>query len=223
MGNKVEEITARCIAALRDANHDSWSEAVIWDSILEAEKVITNYRPDVTAVDMVYSCTAGVRQSLAAIDDPPVNRLLSVKHNVSQDDLPGRSIRRTAVGDLDAIRPNWRSATPGGEIREYLHDEREPLIFDVYPPVVAGTKARLSYSAIPQPYGEVDGDTETTVNALYEPQIIEWALYRLFGHDVEGSANLTRSGQHLANFERMMGIKLDAEKYFAGKNLEHKR
>jgi hypothetical protein len=47
-------------------------------------------------------------------------------------------------------------------------------------------------------------------------------MYRLFGHDTEGAVNVTRSQQHLGNFQAMMGIKIQSESQFSVKNQEYR-
>lgn len=223
MGALVEALTARITAALRDAGHDAWSLDVVHDAVLEGEKVIVIFRPDATATDREFTCVAGIRQSIAALTAPVPNRIIAVKYNVTDAGAPGRSINRVAEAQLDAIRPDWRSATAGTVIREYIHDPREPLLFYTSPPVAAGTKCQISYSAVPAAYGTVDNSTQTTVSELYEPMLMEWALYRLFGHDIENTVNINRSQQRLANFQSMMGVKIEAETIMGLKNPEHKR
>jgi hypothetical protein len=220
---KVQDIVQRIQAALRDANQDSWPEDVIRLAIYEGEKVIVNFRPDAAPIDAVLTCTAGIKQSISALLPPP-NRLLSVKYNRAGD-ADGRSVRRVAIGDIDAIRPNWRSQTSSTIIREFMHDDREPLVFYVSPPAATGAKLQLSYSAIPAPYPEPfnEATAVTTVSDLYEPMIFEWAMYRLFGHDVEGSVNLSRSQQHLATFQTMMGVKIESDTQFSVSNPAYRK
>lgn len=218
---KVQAIAQRIEAALRDVNNDSWPEETIYLSILEAEKVVVIFRPDAAATDAELTCVAGIKQSIAALDPAP-NRLMAVKYNRTGN-VDGRGVRPVAVGDLDAISPNWRAASGATTIREYMHDVREPLVFYVNPPAALGAKLQVSYSAIPAPYGTVDADTETTVSDLYEPMLFEWAMYRLFGHDVEGSVNISRSQQHLQTFERMLGVKVEADMLVSPRNPEHRK
>lgn len=220
---KVQDIVQRVQAALRDVNSDSWPEDVIRISIYEAEKVIVNFRPDAAPIDAEYTCATGIKQTISAMSPAP-NRLLSVKYNRAGS-VDGRSVRRVGSGDLDAIRPAWRTATPSQILREFMHDDREPLVFYVSPPAAAGAKLQVSYSAIPTPYPEpfVEATTYTTVSDLYEPMIFEWAMYRLFGHDVDGSANISRSQQHLASFQAMMGVKIQSESQYSANNPEYKK
>lgn len=221
MAIKVQDITARVQAALRDASQDNWPEDVIHEAIFEGEKVIVNYRPDANPVDSVLTCVVGIKQTLVGLTPAP-NRLLSVKYNRAGD-VDGRSVRRISMGDLDAIRPNWRSASGVTAIREFMHDDREPLIFYVNPPAASGAKVQIAYSAIPTAYGVVGVNTVVTVSDLYEPMLVEWALFRLFGHDIEGSVNLARSNQHLQIFERMMGIKVQADLLNSPSNQENRK
>lgn len=219
--SNVQLLTQKIQAALRDVNADSWPEDVIYQTLLDSERVVVNFRPDAALVDAEYTCTAGVRQSIGALSPTP-NRLLNVKYN-RNGSVDGRSIRRVAIGDLDAISPDWRSKAGATTLREYMHDEREPLIFYVNPPASVGAKLQLSYSAIPADYGTVDANTETTVSDLYEPMVFEWAMYRLFSHDVEGSVNIQRAQQHLANFQNMMGVKVSADMQATPRNNEYRK
>lgn len=215
---KVQAIADVIISVLRDADQDGWRLTDIHGAINEAEKVIVNYRPDASAIDHELTCVTGIKQSLPA----NANRLLDVKFNVGAASAPGRSVHRKAVVDLDSINPNWRSASANVVIREFVYDDREPLLFYVYPPAADGAKLQISYSGVPPAYGTVDANTATLVSDLYEPAIIEWALYRLFGFDVENSVNISRSQQHLSNFANMLGVKLQNEPRFSPRNRENK-
>jgi hypothetical protein len=220
---KVQDIVQRCQAALRDVNEDSWPEDAIRIAIYEAEKVIVNYRPDANPVDVEFTCAVGIKQSISALTPAP-HKLLNVKYN-RVGSVDGRSVRRVGSGDLDAISPNWRSNTASTTIREYMVDDREPLIFYTNPPAANGAKLQLSYSAIPTAYPEpfVEATTYITVSDLYEPMIYEWAMHRLFGHDVEGSVNIARSNQHLNTFQSMMGIKIQTDTRYSPRNPEPRK
>jgi hypothetical protein len=220
--SKVQDMVQRINAALRDVNADSWPEDVIRLAIYEAENAIVMLRPDATPVDVEFTCVAGIKQTIAALSPAP-HRLLQVKYN-RVGSVDGRSVRRVGIGDLDAIRPTWRSDAASTTIREFLTDEREPLLFYVNPPAAVGAKLQLSYSSIPTPYPEpFVSTTMITISSIYDPMIFEWAMYRLFGHDVEGSVNVSRSQQHLNTFNAMMGIKQQVDTASSSKNLENRR
>lgn len=219
---KVQKIVERIKVALRDATGDSWPESAIVQAIYDAELAIVGFRPDASAVDVDFPCAQGSRQSIAAVS-PKANRLLEVKYN-RYADIDGRSVNRRSRADLDSINPNWMASGGSTIVREYVFDDREPLLFYVNPPAGLGTKLRISYSAVPAAYSStISESTETTVGDIYEPAIYEWAMYLLYGHDTEGSVNFTRSQQHLGVFESLMGVKVKSEAQFSPRNPEHKR
>lgn len=218
----VQKITERIKAALRDADGDNWAASAIVQAIYDAELAIVSFRPDASAVDVDFACVQGSRQSLASVT-PKVNRLLDVKYN-RYTDIDGRTINRRSRSDLDAINPNWMASGGSTIVREFVFDEREPLLFHVNPPAGLGAKVRLSYSAIPAAYpGAISESTSTTLSDIYEPAIYEWAMYLLLGHDAEGSVNAARSQQHLTTFQAIMGVKIQADAKFSPKNPEHKQ
>lgn len=207
----VEELTDRIIATLRDETEDSWASEAIYDVILEAEKVIVNFRPDASATDHEFECQVGFKQDISVLTNPAPHALLDVKYNTDGSGAPGRSVRMVSRANKDAADPMWRTKTAATTIKEYMFDQREPMLFYTSPPAAAGAHLQISFSAIPEAYGTVSASTVTTVSSIYEPMLLEWALYRLFGHDVEGSVNISRSQQHLQNFQSQMGIKLSGE------------
>lgn len=215
---KVQTLAAQVIAALRDADYDNWTAAQVHGALREGEIAVVSYKPDASATLSTVDLVAGTEQSVP--DDGL--RLLSVLHTVTAEGNPSRSVRRKAAEDLDAFTPSWRAAT-AGETREYCIDDRTPWMFQVNPPAVAGAKLRISYSKIPPEYGSVTSSTETLVSDAYGPAVVEWALYRLFGHDVEGSVNIQRSQQHLGNFANLLGVKIQNDRIMSPRNPEHKR
>ncbi len=218
----VQKIVERIKTALRDSSGDSWPTPAIIQAIYDAELAIVGFRPDASVIDVDFSCVTGSRQSIHSMDPKP-NRLLEVKYN-RYTDIDGRSVDRRSRSDLNAINPNWMASGGSTIVREYVFDDREPLLFYVNPPAGIGTKLRISYSAIPTHYPtEIYEATATTISDIYEPAIYEWAMYLLYGHDAEGSVNATRSQQHLQAFESIMGVKVQADSQFSPKNSEHKR
>lgn len=220
---QVSYLAGLITAALRDADQDQWVDADIHNALYEGEQVIALYHPHATSRDHTLTLAEGIKQNLGDDLEPASYRLLDVKFNVGQTGAPGRSTRRVSMQDLDAINPNWRTASASQVIREWMFDDREPNLFYVNPPAQADTKLQISYSAIPARPSEITPSTEMTVSETYMPALIEWSLYRLFGHDAEGSVNSGRSQQHLQNFAAILGVSLDMLAPFSPKNPEHKR
>lgn len=218
----VQKIVERIKSALRDSDGDNWPSSAITQAIYDAELAIVSFRPDASAVDVDFACEQGSRQSLGSVN-PKANRLLDVKYN-RYTDIDGRSVKRCSRADLDAINPSWMASGVSTIVREFVFDEREPLVFCVNPPAATGAKLRISYSAIPAAYPDpITESTETAISDIYEPAIFEWAMYLLFSHDAEGSVNASRAQQHLATFQAIMGVKVDSDGQFSPRNPEHKR
>lgn len=215
----VQTLAAQVIGVLRDADYDNWTVSAVHGALNEGELSVVNFEPEATATLVTHSCTEGHEQTIASEG----HRLLSVMHNVGASDKPGRGVRRKAVEDLDAFTPGWRGATPSDVVREYAVDERLPRVFFTNPPASDAAKLRISYSKTPPAYGTVTGSTQTLVGDTYAPAVVEWALYRLFGHDVEGSVNISRSQQHYQAFFNLLGLKVQNERIQSPINPEHKR
>lgn len=216
----VQAIAAHCREVLRDAGADEYSDQLLYDAIYNGETAIAMHRGDATARDIDFSCQQGTRQSLAGLTSPAVHQLMSVDYNGSQAS-PGAALYRVAKDNLDAMTPNWHSATPGNVAEEYTYDERSPLLFYVNPPVVAGHPLKLVVSAVPDSYGTVDANTETTVSDVYQQALIEFCLYVAFSSDTEGTPNLTRAQQHGTTFASLIGINWQQLKALSPKKPEY--
>lgn len=225
----VQDLLGRIRQILRDADSDAWTDDQILDAIHEAELVTVNHRPDATSTFGDVTLAPGTLQSLSGLD-PPAARLLDVLANVVDGNL-GYALRRVQRTDLDARFPMWHAAASRAEIWEWCFDDRAPNTFMVNPPAPALETAgipntplvlRVLYSALPAPYPRpLPADQETTVGPLYAPALPEWALYRLFGEDIENSVNLSRANAHLQVFGNLIGVQLDAALRFSPKRREN--
>lgn len=216
---RVSELLAMVRGVLRDADADAWTDEQILAALYEAELVTVNHRPDATARLADFSLASGVEQSIDALEPKPV-RLLDIVGNVDEGRLvyAARRVHRT---DLDTRFPAWFAAAPVSRVVEWIFDDRQPMAFMVNPPVNTGTQVRILYSALPTPYPDPLLETETTVGPVYAPALPEWALYRLFGHDVENSVNIARANQHLGVYGNLIGVQLESALRYSPKRREH--
>lgn len=221
MGAKVEEIVNRVIYLINDPDGDAYPRSAIEDFIYEAETVVAIAKPEALNNTAVLTCVDGSRQNIATPFPAAVN-FLDANCNVASDGSLGASVRRVKMRDLDAIRPSWRQAARSAAIREFMWDDREPLIVHVNPPASAGAKLQISYSAKPAPYTTVDANTQTAVDELYLPMIMDWVLYRMLSKDVEGTPNASKAMMYRKSFYEGMGIRDAAEDKAGPKNMEHK-
>lgn len=211
----VADTVAEVRGILRDAGADLYSDALIQAAVLAGEVMTATTKPESVSDRIEIATAAGSLQALPATHF----RLLDLLHN-GPASAPRRSINLVGRETLDRMTPNWRSATPVDDAREYVYDERNPLQFELSPPVKAGTIVGL-LAKRPTPYTNVAND-ELTVDAMNQPAVIEWALYRLFSEDTEGTVNEARSRKHYGNFFNFFGIKLQNEARNSPRQPEHK-
>ncbi len=206
---KVQALTAQVQQILRD-DGVNYPPKTIHRYLHEGEVILAVHKSSSTARDIDYACKAGTKQDLSLVDEMNIAGLLAVKANGSIDE-PKRSVRLVSRDDLDQVDPEWRSADPADDIDEYIHDPREPTVFYTNPPASVGQPLNISVYLVPAEYGEVDENTITTVSELDAPSLVEWALYRAFSEDSEGTPNFQRSSRHLQGFSSLSGIKLQNE------------
>ncbi|MGH1372984.1 MAG: DUF6682 family protein [Cellvibrionaceae bacterium] len=218
---KVEVLTAQVQQILRD-DGVNYSPEKIHGYLHEGEIILAVHKNSSTARDIDYQCAVGAKQDLSSVSGVNVAGLLSVKSNGTIEN-PKTAVRMVSRDDLDQIDPSWRSADSADEIDEYIHDAREPTIFYTNPPASAGQELNISVYLVPAPYGDVSDTTETTVSDLDAPSLVEWALYRAFSEDSEGTPNFQRSSRHLQGFSSLSGVKLQNEYRSSPKNPENRR
>lgn len=202
---KVEAITAEVRKVLRDADRDQFDDADIHAWLYDAELVVVNFKLDALTKVANLNCQAGGRQTLDGLT-PAAVRLLDVKRNVG-----GPPIVRLSRRKAEKLGFDWTGMTPSTVIKGFLEDERDPLAFETVPPAALGAVVEVLYVPRPTEYGTVTSTTETSVKETYKPALIEWALYRCFSEDTEGSANYARAGRHFQSFASILGVRLDNE------------
>ncbi|MDP2346718.1 MAG: hypothetical protein Q8N34_03220 [Gammaproteobacteria bacterium] len=185
--------------ALADAGMVTYTAAAdIYPALIEADKAILLVRPDVNTETKIVECVAGTRQSIAAAD----LRLIDVKCNLHTDSTERSDVRRMKPQNLPR---NWRTKTQVDEIEGYLFDDRDPKIFETFPPIKAGRKLRVVTSVPFAAYGTIGGSTESKLPQPYDVAKVEWALYRCFSRD--NSPLASRAITHLQVFQSLLGIK----------------
>lgn len=221
MGANVEEITNRVVFLTTDPDGDAYPRTAIYDFIYEAEQTIVNVKPEALNNSGVLVCVDGSRQTIATQFTAAVN-FLDAHCNVDVSGALIGSVRRVKMRELDAIRPNWRQAARATNIREFMVDDREPLVVHVNPPASAGARLQISYSSKPAPYANVDANTQTAVDELYLPMIMDWVMYRCLSKDAEGTPNSNKALMYRKSFYEAMDIKEQGKEKAGPKNTEHK-
>lgn len=173
----------------------------------DAQLMLAEKRPDAFPKRADVALVVGVRQTLPA----EALELIDVLGNTSG--APARQVDR--VG-LDTVLPAWRQATGSTTVRNWMHDPRDPLTIEVYPPAAAGASLSVVYAVTPTEVPVPSGNQydDVTGNVMVTPQfknaLIDATLYRAFSKDAEHPANATRAQTHLQAFLQAIGEEVQA-------------
>lgn len=207
------DIVARAAWILNDVDHVRWNEAMLLSFLGEAQDQVVLVRPDATARTRVVGLSAGVSQSV------PQDglRLLDVRRNMGPNgNTPGRVVQRSDREALDACLPDWRSNVQGGEVRLWVHDERHPRDFQVWPGRAADAEwhVEIVFSAVPAP--PAAGEEVLDLDACFAGPMLDFVLHRAFAVDGGSAAGRERSMAHLEAFMRGLNAKLSGDMLVSG-------
>lgn len=176
-------------------------------------------RPDLTTTSITHELVAGYGQTLPA----HVASLIDIPANTAGDRA---RINKVDAKLMDDMAPKWRSKTPSTVIKHFMHDERDPRSFDVYPPAAIGASVELEGSLypvdVPMPTGNGKAYTTVTGN-IGLPDEFSTALMCLTLHyayltDLEGAANQALATGYLQRAEQILGVQLMARDAVAPKS-----
>ena len=205
---KVSDVISRVRAILNDedATGYRWSNTELISWINDSQNVVAVFRPDACPGDAVVTLAAGTKQAI------PTNgfRLLDVIRNIASDGTtPGRSIRIVNRDLLDSYEPDWHSATKQSTVKHFMYDERNPLVYHVYPPVNSGVKLELLYAKYPAALTSTSDDLG--VADSYMEFIVNYTLFKSYAKDAEYSNNAALAGQYLQAASGLLGVKLQKD------------
>ena len=190
---------------LNDIEKITWSDSLLISALNQALSMLSLVRPDATAKVYEFVCEKGTRQNLP--EDGL--RLLKVVRNLKADGAMGRAVRLVNISDLDSITPDWHSQAATDTAKEYMFDERSPKWFYVYPPVNAGVKLDVEYSA--QPENIMTLDQMLPVDTVYMQPLQEFLLYKL----LSGEGGQGQGMQHYNTGMTLLGGKTSIDRFVA--------
>jgi len=204
---RVSDIAVRVGDLLLDEDHIRWplAEIIRWGN--EAMGAILNRHPQAFSRVSVMSLVAGTKQT---IPEGGVS-LLDVVRNMAADGVtPAGAIRRSDRQQLDDADPDWHTHKPKKAVRHYMHDDRMPTVFYVYPPVVADVKVELVDTMLPAEVAEDDEDGEFDCRVEYTEAVVNFICYRSLSKDADFANGQLASGYYAA-FEAALGVKTQAQ------------
>ena len=191
---------------VQDQSNVVWTQLECLGWLNDAQRAIVSIRPDASIVNHSITLDPGTKQSITGL------RLMACVRNMGTDGLtPGRSISLVDRGIKDDFEPDWHTETAAIAVKEYIFDARLPKEFYVSPPVHASTVVQIEVSESITP-AEISlvGDV-ITLDDIYSPPMIEWALYRCLSREAEETPNIQRSATHFQQFFALLGAKLNPD------------
>lgn len=186
---KASHVIGLARVLLKDVAGVRWPDDELLDWLNNGQLQIVVVRPDANAKKVDLTLVAGVEQSIPAGG----LKLLDVSRNVG-----GRAITLISRDQLNAFDPDWYEALQQAVVKHYLFDAADPKSFEVYPPVEAGVKVRVLYSASPARVTDPNDDLE--LDDAYEGPLVDWVCYRAWIKNTDSPTDAGRAANSLATF-----------------------
>ena len=185
---------------LQDAGGVRWpaSDMIGWLNLFLIDLAVN--RPDAVSKAAPLVLAAGIRQALPA-DGVKLLEVTGVTGGRYMSKVADRHM-------LDASAPRWRTMPQTKTLRHFLYDEREPRVFEVYPPAAAGTSVDIVYAAKPAAIAALADNLP--VPDIFQGAALDYLLFRCFSKDAEYAGDANRASGHLQLFAQALGIELKA-------------
>ena len=197
MATTAATITTKAAYILNDDGNTRWTLAEMYGWLTDGQREAVAIKPSIYTKVVARTLVAGPRQSLADLSDYFV--LLAIKRNLAADGVTGgRVIGLTSELLLDSVNPDWQTSTQSTTITNYTFDPATRLIYQVYPPAIAGSKVEATYSAVPP---TITASTDTIVLPdEAATALVDYLCYRALSKDAEFGDNSAKAAAHYKLF-----------------------
>lgn len=208
MTTTARSIVERAHVQLQDADGIRWPayELVAW--INDAQRAYLVQRPDQKCTTQAVGLVAGFRQTIPAT----AMVLMDIPNNSTG---AMRRITKVDMTTLDATLPAWRSSTPSAQVTHFMHDLREPRVFQVYPPAAVTAQVDMTYGLYPVdvPVPDMGLPASTVTGNLDLPDhaaeaVLNFVLHKAYSKDAEFGGNSQLAAGYLALFNAAVGSQL---------------
>jgi hypothetical protein len=142
MSTTLKSVLERVVGTLENDDLTTWTLQDLVRYGNDGARDMHVRRPDLFNVEQELTLVAGARQTLPAAG----SKLINITHNTVGDK---RAVTPVSRPLLDAQVPGWRSQSESLEIEHFMYDERQPKVFETYPPAKVGAKVQIEFASIP--------------------------------------------------------------------------
>ena len=193
---------------LNDVAGTRWPASELVDHLNDGLLELVDLRPDATATTASVTLEEGVRQAVPS----NCQKLMDIPRNTN-----GPGIRKIMRQTMDLFNSDWYQDPESSTILHFMHDEREPLVFEVYPPATAtGAAVDMMYSAAPTPIATPSGTDYTTVvgdidvQDTYKTPLVAYVLYKAWTKDGEFGANMAMGTAQYELFKSLLSSDVES-------------
>ena len=214
MAFTVERLLEEVYVQLKDERmRVRWPVDELVDYLNDGALLTVALRPEAGATSHIFSLVAGTRQTVPADGI----RLLDLQYGVVGG-LPADAVRHVDRNNLDGGDPGWHGQAGSLSIYEYAYDhKREPMVFWVNPPALAGAQVAGTYSKKPDIIDataiDLDTPTATTLplSTEYFVPLMHYILWRAYDKEDEYASNEVRAVKHGKQYFMLLGEKAKAD------------
>lgn len=216
---------------LQDIPMTRWTEPELLGWLNQGQDQIVALKPDAMSVVASMKLVASkTRQRLpdgtsAYLDELAGTlraglKLLDVVRNMGVDGAsPGRAVSIVDKTILNLTDPDWHFNTKSNVIQHFMYDEKNPLVFYVYPAAHASvqTWVEVAYIATPTPAESAQHSIDLPDN--YAAVLLDYMLFRAFSKSSDSTIHLQKALAYYESFMRILGSYSAAEAGFDPNNL----
>ena len=214
MAKTLKSVLERVVGTLEDAGLDTWTLQDLVRYANDGAADMHVRRPDLFNIDQDLALVAGVRQTLPGSG----SKLIDITLNTVGDQLPVTLVQQAL---MNAQFPGWRRELPTLEIQHFMFDDRQPKVFDVYPPAKLGARLQTKFAAIPVdmpiPADNVqlaDLTGDINVPDLQATTLQHYIVARCYSEGSE-SGNLATAQTFFSLYASDLGVEIQATKSVA--------
>jgi len=214
-----QEIVDRAGVILQDTTNVRWPEPELLDWLNDGQREIVLLNPSAHADNESVQLDAGTKQSFDSLASNNNNsgtnigagiRLIDVVRNMGTDGATeGRTCTVIERKILDYQRPDWHKDPTSAEATHFMHDERDPKTFYVFPPQPSATPGYVEvlYSSAPAAVQLAD---TIALDDVYANALLDYVLYRAYSKDADfGSVDMAQA--RYQSFTASIGVKANKD------------
>ncbi len=199
-------------AAWTKVNEQTGGAAVRWPTaealrwLNDGQREIVNQSPRAYTKAIKVAPVAGTRQDFAGLSITDGVQLVDITRNFRSDGTtPGRAVTKRDRIEFDEQMPTWHAADPATDAVHWIFDDRDPLAFFIYPPIISGGKLEVIYAAEPAPL--TDLSQTITIPDIYANALQFWVLFSFYSKDATYAKSGANAQSYYQLFQSSIGIR----------------